>query len=334
MRLQSLFTLLLVAGSAIPSFAEPNPSTIPTPTSAILKGLPESLDDLKEIQKQTRLVLDKVIPCTVGLRVGGASGSGVIINKEGIVLTAGHVSGKPGQEVGIILPDGKIIKGKTLGCNRGIDSGMIQITDKGDFPYVDMGNANDLKKGSWCIAVGHPNGYIRGRSPVVRLGRVLSNGKEAVSTDCALVGGDSGGPLFDMEGRVIGIHSRIGATLSDNIHVPVDTYRDTWDRLVKSEEWGGRGFGQRPNDTPYLGVSPLDNSKEPKISAVTENSPASKAGLKVGDLIQKFDGKDIKTYDEFVELLGKKKIGDKVDIEVKRGAEVIVIKATLGRRGG
>src|SRR5205807_1727365 len=95
----------------------------------------------------------------------------------------------------------------------------------------------DLKKGQWVITVGHPGGFRPDRSPPVRLGRVIESTKSLVRTDCTIVGGDSGGPLFDMTGKVVGIHSRIGAPLSANIHVPVDTYRDTWDRLVKGEVW-------------------------------------------------------------------------------------------------
>ena len=233
----------------------------------------------------------------------------------------------------IILHDGKIIKGKTLGCNRGIDSGMIQITDKGEFPYLEMGKSADLKKGQWCIAIGHPNGYVKGRSPVVRLGRVVSIAKDGIDTDCTLVGGDSGGPLFDMEGKVIAIHSRIGSTLSNNTHVPVDTYQDTWERLVKGDAWGGGilGGGSRSNGA-YLGVSPADNTKEAKIGSVTEGQPAEKAGMKVGDIITKFDGKDVKTYDEFVDMLNKKKPGDEVDVDLKRGTEKVTLKVKLGKR--
>src|SRR5262249_36407529 len=144
--------------------------------------------------------------------------------------------------------DGKRVKGKTLGQNVGIDSGMIKIVEEGTYPFVDMGTSGDLKKGQWVISCGHPGGYKQGRTPVVRLGRVLDSTNMIIRTDCTLVGGDSGGPLFDMNGKVIGIHSRIGPTLQSNIHVPVDTYRETMDRLVAGESWGGAP------GRPYLGL--------------------------------------------------------------------------------
>src|SRR5205807_4246056 len=111
----------------------------------------------------------------------------------------------------------------------------------------------------WCVVTGHPGGFRPGRSPVVRVGRILelnlTSPRAYLRTDCTLVGGDSGGPLFDMHGRVIGIHSRIGGSITANLHVPVDTYRETWDRLVKGERWGG-GIGRPVRPTqgePFFG---------------------------------------------------------------------------------
>src|SRR5262249_42222176 len=159
------------------------------------------------------------------------------------VLTAGHVSGTPNREAMLVLADGRRVKAKTLGNNRGIDSGMMKITTEGKYPFVPLGNSTDLKKGQWVITVGHPGGYNPNRSPVVRVGRVLNRTNGYIESDCTLVGGDSGGPLFDMQGNLVGIHSRIGWNITDNVHVPVDTYRDTWDRLAKAESWGGWNFG-------------------------------------------------------------------------------------------
>lgn len=308
--------------------ADPPKKEIPAPPAAVTKSAPDTLDDLKVIQDHTKKVLEKVIPCTVGVQVGGASGSGVIVTKDGFVLTAGHVSGKPGQKCTIILHDGKRIEGKSLGRNPGIDSGMFQITTPGDYDFCEMGKSADLKIGQWCIAVGHPNGYVRGRTPVVRLGRVLSKSSGAINTDCTLVGGDSGGPLFDMTGKVIGIHSRIGPTILSNTHVPVDTYRDTWDRLVKNEEITP-GSAVIP---VYFGVGFDESAKECKLSRVSEGSPADKGGLKADDIIVKFDGKEVKTHKDIVDILAKKKPNDDVEVVVKRGSETKTLAVKLDKR--
>src|SRR5262245_12340543 len=193
---------------------------------------PTSIKELKELQSRVQDVYKKVTPAIVGIQIGGASGSGVIVTEDGYVLTAGHVSGKPDSECTVIFPDGKKVKAKSLGQNRGIDSGMIKITETGSYPYVEMGESKALQKGQWVVSLGHPGGYIDGRTPVLRLGRIITANDNLIQTDCTLVGGDSGGPLFDLDGKVVGIHSRIGPTITFNIHVPVSTYRETWDDLV------------------------------------------------------------------------------------------------------
>jgi len=336
-----LFLLMIVwlAGTAgsLPAAddkpVESKPPEIKLP-AVFDKLAPESIEELKAIQNRVKVVLEKVIPCTVGVQIGGSSGSGVIVSKEGHVLTAGHVSGTPGKDCTLILSDGKRVKGKTLGLNKGIDSGMIQIVEKDkEWPFIEMGISAELKPGTWCIATGHPGGYKTGRSPVVRVGRIIINGKTAVTSDCCLVGGDSGGPLFDMNGKIIGIQSRIGGSITANVHVPVDTYRDTWDKLVKSESIGGiPGFPVGGNE-PYLGVQGDPDSKDCVITQVVKDSPAEKAGLKVNDVIQKFEGQMVEKFDALVELVRKKKPGDEVALEVKRGDESLTLKLKVGRRG-
>src|SRR5262249_51112367 len=240
------------------------------------KFLPESVQDLKAIQDHVKKVVDAVLPCTVALQIGPSQGSGVIITKDGYILTAGHVSGQPRRNVLIILHDGRKLKGVTLGADSGLDSGLVKITQEGaEFPHAEMGQSAELKKGQWVIALGHPSGYQIGRPPVVRVGRILESAPKHLRSDCTLVGGDSGGPLLNMNGEVVGIHSRIGGSITFNIHVPVDTYTETWDRLAASEVWGNPfnvvGLG-KVGQEPYLGVRPDPDSKLFKVLAVTPNS--------------------------------------------------------------
>jgi serine protease Do len=323
------FTVLLVglAAAPAPSTGADTPSPAEKPVPLPPKEVPENVEDLKALQKQVKAVLEKVVPCTVGLRIGASQGSGVIINKEGYVLTAGHVSGTPNREVTVILHNGKTVKGKTLGANVAIDSGLVQITDKGDWPFVEMGNSAELKPGQWCIAVGHPGGYRPGRSPVVRVGRVLVHNSLFINSDCTLVGGDSGGPLFDLHGKVIGIHSRIGGPITANVHVPVDTYRETWDRLAKGEVFGGRSPGGA-----FLGIQGDPESRECKIVEIVPDSPAAKAGLRAEDVILAFDGQKVGRYEDLVNLILKKKPGDEVVVEVRRGDATLSLQVTLGKR--
>ena len=220
-------------------------SPLQLPLVLKLHTAPENVDDLTSIEKHVQRVIERVNPAVVGVIVGPGQGSGVIISEDGVVLTAGHVSGKPGQTATIILPDKTRLTAKTLGQNKAIDSGMIKIepdpkNPNRKFPFIDMGKSAELKSGQWVLAIGHPGGFRPNRTPVVRVGRILRANPFLIQTDCALVGGDSGGPLFDMHGKVVGIHSRIGGKeITENVHVPVDTFRQTWDKLAKGESWGG-----------------------------------------------------------------------------------------------
>jgi serine protease Do len=244
------------------------------------------------------------------------------------------VVGAPGRDATIIMPDGKRLKAKTLGVNRDMDSGMIKITEEGKYPHVELGHSGDLKLGQWCVALGHPLGLIKDRPPVVRAGRVLYTRDDAIGTDCTIVGGDSGGPLLDTAGRVIGIHSRISDGLTDNYHVPIDTYRDTWDRLVKGDSWGGP---PAPGG-PLLGINgqtlPAGTVPTPgcKISDVFPKTPADEAGLARDDIIVSFDGESVASLDSLQTKIAKHKVGDEVSIGIVRGEEKKEIKVKLGQR--
>jgi serine protease Do len=320
MRNPSRFVLALLLGLTVltPLHAESRPP-------ALDKLAPETVQDLRVIQERVKKVMDKVTPAVVGIRIRNAAGSGVIINKDGYVLTAGHISGEPDREALVILPDGRKLKGKTLGKNAAIDSGMIRITGEGEWPFVEMGDSSRLKPGAWCLALGHPEGFRPGRTPVLRLGRVLGLDDKAIRTDCALVGGDSGGPLFDLDGKVIGIHSRIGDNLTMNLHVPVDTYRATWGRLAKGEVWGGRGRG------PYIGVELDDQPTGCRIVKVEKDSPAEKAGLKANDVVIRFGKEQVEDPDDLVTLIGEHKPGDEVSVRVRRGKKILELKIVIGR---
>lgn len=321
-----------------PDLPPPAPrATEPPPVYDVLvKANPEGVRDLRLLQEHVRELSARIVPCTVGIAVGAAQGSGVVISADGYVLTAGHVSGDANRACMLILQDGRVVRGKTLGANNGIDSGLIKITDPnpdgGPWPHAEMGRSEKLERGQWCLATGHPGGYQRGRTPVVRLGRILTPRDTEITTDCTLVGGDSGGPLWDMEGRVIGINSRIGGSLTQNIHVPVDTYRETWTRLAKAEVWGGNRFGG--GGGPFVGIVGEERADSCRVMVVVPDSPAAKAGIKVGDVIKTFGGDGVKNFGQLVEMIGRRKVGDKVAVEIARGAETIKVELEIGRRPG
>ena len=238
MRLPKFSTHLSVALAVLglgllfsPALVRPS---LAAPSAAEIQA-PKDLAGFQALETQIKAVVHKALPAVVGIQMGGSAGSGVIVSEDGIVMTAGHVVVKPGQAVTFYLADGRAVKGITLGLSAAADAGLMKITDPGKWPFLALGDSASLKPGTWCLAVGHPLGYHPGRPPVVRVGRILQKSESMIQTDCPLVGGDSGGPLLDLEGKVIGINSRIAGPTDVNLHVPVNVFREMWDKMLKSE---------------------------------------------------------------------------------------------------
>jgi serine protease Do len=293
-----------------------------------------TVGDLKKVESQVQSLVDKTLPCTVCVisASGGGSGSGVTVSADGLVLTAAHVTQAAGEELFVIFPDGRKVKAKSLGANRLRDAGMVQITEPGPYPFVELGKSKDLKSNDWCVSLGHAGGFQPERTPPVRLGRVLANGRFVV-TDCTIISGDSGGPLFDVKGHVIGIHSNIGESLSQNRHVPIDVFTEDWERMKKGETWGGR---QQINPRQLImGVqlSPQPNDDGVVLAGITPGSPAERAGLETGDIITRINGKKIESPADIVGVVSGKRPGDKIKLKVNRGDETKDFELRLIRAG-
>ncbi len=279
---------------------------------------PRTVEELLELEARTLDVALTAVPATVGLQVGGGQGSGVIVSESGIVLTAGHVSGEPGRRCQFILSDGTTLNGITLGRISSLDIGMAVIDDDNapePLPFAFMSTSGDIEIGTWTVATGHPGGYQVGRPPVVRVGRVNAATEELLQTDNTLVGGDSGGPLFDLDGRVIGIHSRIGDSMARNVHAPIDQFVTNWDKLADGVDEGGFNLpqwmmpdladdgirlelGGRPDSGDGTGGGDFkadDGRPGATVYAVVEGSPAAEAGIEEGDRILRVGSFDIET---------------------------------------
>ena len=197
------------------------------------------------------------------------------------------------------------------------------------------------------IVIAHPARRLSGRAVAViavlliAFGVLMATAQSAsahdqlIQTDCTLVGGDSGGPLFDMQGKLIGIHSRISGPITTNIHVPVDTYRESWEKLAAAEEWGNGPFfgGGGPKQAGvYMGVLLDFESKAGKITLIAPNSPAEKAGLKVDDVLTELDGKKVSSQAEVNTILLNKKANDEVSVLILRGEARMTLRLKLERR--
>lgn len=287
-----------------------------------------SVIDLKQIERKAQEVYQRVMPAVVAVD----GGSGVVVTPDGYVLTVAHVSMKSGRGVNVTFPDGKTVRGRTLGNDRsegndtGVDAGLLKLNGDGPFPFVPMGKSGTLVAGTWCLAMGYPVSFERGRPPALRIGRVQRTRTTEIVTDCTIMGGDSGGPLFDLEGNLIGIGSRCDDRLNVNIHVPMDCYHRSWDRLAKGED-----FDSLRPVIAYLGVGRSEGSDEPRIGRVFADSSAALAGIQVGDIVVRFGGQEVSRYSDLPRLIEQRKPGDEVEIEVRRGETIHQLKAKLGQ---
>jgi len=285
---------------------------------------PTSLAELKVLNDRVKVLVAKVRPAVV--QVSG--GSGVVINADGLVMSVAHVGGHAGRNVTFIFPDGRRAQGVTLGNDKLGDAGLMRITDRGKWPHVEVAKPEDIKLGEWCLALSYPVSFDQQqRHPSVRLGRVYHHCPMDISSDCTIMGGDSGGPLFDMEGRVIGISSTCGNSLLENRHVSVDRFQRYWDRLLKSEDMDEI----EPGQGAVFGVESDPDVDEVRLSGVTPNGPAAKAGVKVGDVVIKFAGKEIRIFQDLSAEVRKYEPGENVEVELRRGEEVLKISVTLGK---
>ncbi len=298
----------------------------------------ETLEDLKKLQDGVKAVVKVVRPATVALTStrSGASGSGVIVNRGGLILSAAHVvSGD--KEMSVIFPDGKAFKAKVLGSNRTKDVAMLQLVKRGDWPFVEIGDSDNLKIGAHLVAMGHAGGYDTRRPAPVRFGRLLSKNKRGfITTDSVLIGGDSGGPLFDMSGKLVGINSSIGDSWQTNNHAGISALVKDWDRLLKGDTWGRLNRNPMTDpDSPVMGFifEETQGNQGVIVMGVLGNSPADKAGMKKGDVVVGIDQRKIKNGKDLLVTLSRYNPKDEVVVSIRRRGEVKKMKVVLSKRG-
>ncbi len=314
---------------------------------------PDPIRELRERQNQIQQVFKRVAPSVVALgsanRRRAGWGSGVIVNESGLILTAGHVTEATGENIVVYLADGREMEGKRLGMNMHRDASMVQIVyddDSMTFPYVEIAEPDTASLGDWVVAMGHPGGYDPTRPAPLRVGRVIQKqGLKLLVTDCTLAGGDSGGALFDLEGRLIGIHSSIAQSLSHNIHVAMAVFHKHWDQLLEGKEWGNLanlfdeplpGYERKVDRSKNRALLGADLDKRTSngvlVTKVPPGFPAAEGGLRPGDVIVQFDGESVSTYPQLFRLLSLMDPGDEVDVVVERRGREVALQITMGDR--
>ena len=284
---------------------------------------PQTVGELKAMQTHVQDLIKRVLPATVSLP--GASGVLVRRNNESYVLSAAHVTMLADQRIRITQSNGKRLRGTSRGADHQSDVSLVRVDSKGDHAAVEIGKSSELKRGQWVLMLGHPSGNKPGRSAPARLGRVLRVPNSGyLITDCTMQAGDSGGPLFDMQGRVVGINSRINRNLAMNMHAPVDALVDQWDELL-----AGKVTESRRGRRDRLGLgAPLDYSGDgcPIFGDIPKGSSAAKAGLKKGDRLFEMDGTDIEGRRSVQRVLRDFRRGETMTIVVFRDGKGIELE--------
>ncbi len=266
------------------------------------------------------------------------TGSGFIVGTDGVILTNAHVV-DGADEVTVKLLDQREFKAKVLGVDKTTDIAVIKIDAK-DLPVVKIGNPEATRVGEWVVAIGAPYGLDN----TVTSGIISAKGRSLpgdaavpfLQTDAAVNPGNSGGPLFNLKGEVIGVNSQIfsrtGGFQGLAFAVPIDVAMNVKDQI---QQHGKVSHGKLGVTIQEVNQSLAETFKLPKpsgalVGTVMKDGPAAKAGVEPGDVILKFDGKDIATSSELPPLVAQVKPGSKVPIEVWRNGKAMTLTATVG----
>lgn len=286
---------------------------------------------LQHIQQEVQQLLPRVRQAVVAIQAGNGTASGVIISADGLVLTAAHVPDKPGRDLKVVLEDGSVTTAKSLGLDKTTDAALAKLKDRGKpWPYVPL--SREVAKalpGEWCFALGHPGGFDKARGPVLRVGKIIKQTANSLHSDCVLMGGDSGGPLFNFNGEVIGIHSQIWEGRDQNVHVSMAPFLRSWDAMQKSQvikTWATGAGG-------YLGVATVMNdSLDLEVADVIEGSPALKAGIRAGDVILSVNGDPMTDQQQFSATVRARAAGDQLKLKLRTQGREHEISVQLAQK--
>lgn len=298
------------------------------------KRAPQGREDLEEIQRLYQQALPAARAATVCIELGEGSGSGVVVSEDGLIMTAAHVTGGVDREFTVRFEDGRKVKAKSLGLNSENDAALAQIVEEGSYPHVPIEKTDRTRLGDWVFALGHSGGFDKARGSVARLGRLVRTANSTYQSDCNLIGGDSGGPLFDLTGALIGIHSRVGARLPENMHVPTRVFLENWDAMQGGEFIGEGPFAQMPKKGKgFLGLlAEAHDGEGIRVKRVGRESPAEAAGIREGDILLEMNGQPLTSRDDLQALLEEMAPEDKATFELVRDGKRQTLSLKLGDR--
>jgi serine protease Do len=272
-------------------------------------------------------------------RKSAALGSGFIIDEKGIVITNNHVI-QDSEDIVVRVNGDKEYKAKIVGADPLSDIAVLQIISEEKFIPVKFGDSDKARIGDWVIAIGNPlglggtvtSGIISARNRSIGLSRY----EDYIQTDASINSGNSGGPLFDMNGDVIGINTAIlgkGGSIGIGFSIPSNSANKVIKQLIEFGETKRGWLGVRIQivTQEIADIEKLDEPRGALVASVAEKSPSDKAGIKAGDIILEFNGTQIKEMKELPKIVAQTEVGKTVDVKIWRNKKEIVKKIKLGR---
>jgi serine protease Do len=272
-------------------------------------------------------------------RKSAALGSGFIIDEKGIVVTNNHVI-QDAEDIVVRVNGDQEFNAKVIGADPLSDIAVLQLDTKEKFTPVAFGDSDKARIGDWVIAIGNPfglggtvtSGIISARNRSIGLSRY----EDYIQTDASINSGNSGGPLFDMNGDVIGINTAIlgrNGSIGIGFSIPSNSAKIVIDQLIEFGETKRGWLGVRIQEVSQeiADVEKLDEPRGALVASVAENSPSDKAGIKAGDIILEFNEVRINQMKELPAIVAKTKVGTTVKVKVWRNKKEITKKVLLGR---
>lgn len=269
-------------------------------------------------------------------------GSGFIISADGYIVTNNHVVDN-GEEITVTLANDEEYKAKLVGTDKETDLAVLKIESKEALPYVAWGNDKQSRVGDWVIAIGHPFGLEGGASAstgiVSALGRNIRSGRydNYIQSDAAINRGNSGGPLFNLDGEVIGVNTAIlspsGGSVGVGFSIAATLAKSVVTQLIdKGEvERGLIGVQIASVDDAIAESIGRKNKRGALVEMVVPGKPADKAGIKAGDLILSFNGQEIVEMRNLPRIVAETKVGKRVPIKIWRDGKTITKKIKVER---
>ncbi len=272
-------------------------------------------------------------------RQSSALGSGFIIDEKGILVTNNHVI-EGAEDIVVQVNGEKKFKASVIGADPLSDIAVLKIESKEKFLPVRFGDSDKARIGDWVIAIGNPfglggtvtSGIISARNRSIGLSRY----EDYIQTDASINSGNSGGPLFDMNGNVIGINTAIlgrSGNVGIGFSIPSNSAKIVIDQLIEFGETKRGWLGVRIQDVTkeIAEVEKLDKPRGALVASVAPNSPSEKAGVKSGDIILEFNGEKIEQMKELPMIVARTEVGKKVNVKIWRNKKEITKTITLGR---